>query len=397
MEKKRLQLLAVGSVLFILIIFLLIYFTNTDKPASPLASATEAGSELLLEGATFTPVVGTAVTLPTPSPQPSATPTPTIATTTPVVTDLPSPALAASATLPAPIPLDAIIVNHESVALFDQIPEEYLQAAANLHMLYIDESVGFNIDSALTCLSSATNEVAPHRCSVNDHIVPTFSSDPAEVSWNKPGGYDRRNWLFLTWPEGSGCKQWSHKTRCFLDMIDPLISQYDVVSYQFTYLDVAETSRIADQPGGYFSDNADIDDVFDQAAYEAQHPDKIFIYWTTSLARSIGTDVSQTFNSQMRQYAIDNGKPLFDVADILSHDPNGNPCYDDRDGIPYDNGNRSENYPDDGLEYLAICQHYTTEVNGGHLGTVSTGSIRVAKAFWVLMAYLAGWNGTPVP
>ena len=66
---------------------------------------------------------------------------------------------------------------------------------------------------------------------------------------------------------------------------------------------------------------------------------------------------------------------------------------DNRDGVPYDNGNNVEDFPDDGQDYLAICQHYTTETEGGHLGRVSAGKIRVAKAFWVLMARIAGWDG----
>ncbi|MBE0411782.1 MAG: hypothetical protein IBX69_18800 [Anaerolineales bacterium] len=56
-----------------------------------------------------------------------------------------------------------------------------------------------------------------------------------------------------------------------------------------------------------------------------------------------------------------------------------------------------EDYPDDGLDLPAICQDYTTEVDGGHLGSVSGGKIRVAKAFWVLMAQIAGWDGQPAP
>ncbi|HIP70515.1 MAG TPA: hypothetical protein EYH05_03870 [Anaerolineae bacterium] len=61
--------------------------------------------------------------------------------------------------------------------------------------------------------------------------------------------------------------------------------------------------------------------------------------------------------------------------------------------MAYSFGNNSENYPDDGQDTPAICPHYTTEVDGGHLGTVSAGKIRVAKAYWVLMARLAGWDG----
>ena len=122
----------------------------------------------------------------------------------------------------------------------------------------------------------------------------------------------------------------------------------------------------------------------------------------TARARGIGTRVSMDFNNQMRQYVQQNGKFLLDVADIESHDPWGNPCYDNRDGVAYTApGAGSENYPDDGVNDPAICQHYTAEVNGGHPGNPDVGKIRLAKAFWVLMARVAGWNpgggGTTVP
>ncbi len=262
-------------------------------------------------------------------------------------------------------------------------------------MLYIDRSVGANIDDGLFCLSFSSHEEAPNHCSRYEHVVPEFSVDPDVVSWHRPGGYDRSNWGFLFWDETRNCNEWPDKVRCFMEMVTPVMNQYDVVSFQFSYLEVGDDSTIANESEGYFWDNSDNYDVFDQEAFEAQYPDKIVIYWTTSLARGIGSEVSDTFNDQMRQYAIANDKPLFDVAAILSHDPDGNPCYDNRDGIPYDNGNNSENYPDDGLALLAICQHYTTETDGGHLGSVSAGKIRVAKAFWVLMARLAGWDGLP--
>ena len=84
---------------------------------------------------------------------------------------------------------------------------------------------------------------------------------------------------------------------------------------------------------------------------------------------------------------------LFDVADIEAHTDQGAPCFDNRDGVEYCNrAGNCENYPDDGLETPAICQDYTTEIDGGHLGSVSAGKIAVAKAFWVLMARIAGWD-----
>jgi hypothetical protein len=258
-------------------------------------------------------------------------------------------------------------------------------------MFFMDRSVGANIDFGLDCLSYPTDEDAPSSCSQYEHVVPEFSVDPSEVNWSRPGGYDRSNWLYESWP--TGCNSlWYEQLGCYIDRATAVVNQYDVLSYQFSYLEVADNSTIVSPSNGFFVDNPSGNDLYDQLAFEAQHPDKVFIYWTSSLARGIGTEISESFNQQMREYAINNDKIMFDVADILSHDPDGNPCYDNRDGVPYDNGNNSEDYPDDGLNLLAICQHYTTETEGGHLGNVSAGMIRVSKAYWVLMAQIAGWD-----
>lgn len=329
---------------------------------------------------------------PPPTSEPTATPEPTATETATATAVAPTPAPSPTS---QPLPPGQIVVDRHSVALFPHIPDEYIRAASALRMLYIDLSVGQNINEALDCLSRPDSQSAPNHCVRHEHPAdPAFSVDPAVIHWSRPGGYDRSNWQFRPY-EGADCGYWYGKVGCYLEMVAPVMSQYDVVSHQLTYGEVAAGSSIVDQPGGFFYDNPDRFDVYDEEAFEAQHPDKIFIYWTTSLARAVGTAESDAFNEQMRQYALENGKILFDVADILSHDPEGNPCYDNRDGIPYDNGNNAENHPDDGFDHLAICPHYTTEVEGGHLGSVSAGKIRVAKAFWVLMAQIAGWDGLP--
>lgn len=322
------------------------------------------------------------------SPQPQATDTP-FEHETPEPTSTVAATAAPNTPRPSPRP-GALVVNHESLVLFNQIPDKYVVAAEHLKMLYMDRSVGQNINEALDCLNFPNSQSAPNRCTRINHVDPAYSVDPSIVAWSRPGGYNRSNWVFKTWSQG--CSSWDQKIGCFIDTVTPVLSQYDVLSYQLSYLAVASGSSINDQPGGFFFDNPSIDDVFDQETFEASHPDKIFIYWTTSLARSIGTEVSDTFNQSMREYAMSHGKPLFDVADILSHAPDGTPCYDNRDGVPYSNANGSEDYPDDGQNHLAICPQYTTEVDGGHLGSVSAGSITVAKAFWVLMAQIAGWT-----
>jgi len=305
-----------------------------------------------------------------------------------------------------------VIVDHNSVALFDQIPEEYLQAAANMSMMFVNRSVGGNISDGLTCLGYASDTLAPSSCKRYIHPVSAFSSPQSEVQWSRPGGYNRANWQYFGWPGsgippeiqcGADAASWFQKLECFIRYVDQNPTQFRVYSYMNSYLEVADASDIASASTGYFARQADRFDIGDFEAMEARHPTRTFIHHTTSLARGIGTQASTDFNNQMRQYVLANGKYLLDVAAIESHDPWGNPCYDNRDGVPYTVGNASENYPDDQVNLPAICQHYTRETDGGHLGNPDVGKIRLAKAFWVLMARIAGWNPgsggptTPLP
>jgi hypothetical protein len=288
------------------------------------------------------------------------------------------------------------VIDHHSIDLFEQIPESYVTAARETDMLFSDRSVGQNINEALNCLTASSWGSAPASCrrdyydanwnwktyteaDRNNGIVPArilFDPDP-----NK---YNRSNWTFV---EKSG--SWSELTQDFIQVLAPAnVNSKDVLSYQLSYLNVDIASDIADPDTGFFADNPDRYNIYDLEAYIAQHPDKVFIFWTTSLARSIGTQPATDFNNQMRQYAQANNKILFDMADIISHTDQGTPCYDNQN---------------DGQDFPAICPDYTTEANGGHLGSVSGGKIRMAKAFWVLMARVAGWEGgetspnTPTP
>ncbi len=284
---------------------------------------------------------------------------------------------------PAPI-----IVDHTSVSLFDRIPPQWYDAARHLRMLFMDRSVGGNISDALDCLAAPVAS-APSRCKRWEHTgTPPFSSDPSEVSW--PGVWSRANWRYEYWP--ANCNPWYGSVDCFAQFIEPRIDSFDVVSFQFSYLEVAQGSNIAHPVDGFFGTRTDRGTATAYAALAARHPDTRLIWWTTSLARGIGSAEARDFNDAMRAHARSNNLILFDVADILSHAPDGAPCYDNRDGRPYTFGSNTENHPDDGLDLPAICPHYTTETEGGHLGSVSAGGIRVAKAFWVLMARIAGWQ-----
>jgi hypothetical protein len=360
----------------------------TASAADPQATATLAASATLAAPATPTDP-------PTEAPLPSEAPAE--ATTVAAPTSV----------TPASTPLSgqaAIVVDRHAVVLFEHIPLEYLEAARNLKMMYADRSVGQNINAALDCLAAPSWEQSRAYCR-RDYTGQgwewkTFSADdlragavPEVIRFEPdPRLYDRSNWVFE-----AHMGTWYALTEDFITALAPrYVATHDVLSYQLTYLNVGggEPIPITDPELGYFSDNPDLFTIADLEDFIAQHPDTTFIFWTTSLARGIGTQTSTEFNDQMRRYAAEHGKILFDVADILSHTPDGQPCYDNRDGVEYCSATGNcENHPDDGFDYPAICQAYTTETEGGHLGSVSGGGIRVAKAFWVLMARIAGWEG----
>jgi hypothetical protein len=300
-----------------------------------------------------------------------------------------------------------IIVDHTSLPLFDQIPDQYITAAANLTMMFVDRSVGANISDGLTCLGFASDEAAPTSCKRYIHPVPQFSSPASEANWSRAGGYSRGNWTYFGWPASAippelpcniSTGSWYDKLECFIRYVDANPTRYRVYSYQNSYLEVDSTSDIASSSTGYFANQPNRFDITDFEALEARRSGSIFLHHTTNLARGIGTQVATDFNNQMRQYVRSHNKFLLDVADIESHTPSGIPCYDNRDGVAYTAGNASENYPNDGVNLPAICQHYTPESDGGHLGNPDIGKIRLAKAFWILMARVAGWNpgGGPV-
>jgi hypothetical protein len=292
------------------------------------------------------------------------------------------------------------IIDRNSIKLFDSIPDSYLESARNTKLMFSDRSVGQNINEALDYFEAASWETSPASAR-RDYIDTLWNTKlftkadwdaglvPDRIKFNPdPVKYNRSNWIFV-FRQGT----WNELTKDFIDSLAPqYIHDVDVLTYQFSYLNVLEGDDIADPVKGFFANVSNRSDVFDLEKYLQMHTNKKFFYWTTSLARGIGTKTATDFNNAMRNYCIQNNKVLFDMADIISHTDRGVPCYDNRDGIPF----KTENHPDDGFAFPAICQDYTSELEGGHLGNVSAGKIMMAKAFWVMMAKLAGWQQQPV-
>lgn len=300
---------------------------------------------------------------PTPtSVPPTSTPVPSTPTATPTAPSAPT----ATPSAP-PQPLTGFVVDHNAVALFDLLPDSAIQQAASQRLLFRHASVGANISDSLDCLrnyfpSRADPNLRPYFCDRN--------LDPSLVIYDSK--YDRSLWTFeFHSPPPGQNPGWWDKVNFFVQRINGLAANeaYDAAGFKFGYVDGFSGSAIPTQ----FFMPTNNGDIYDLEALGAAHPETQIIYWTMGLARSVGTVESKIFNQAMRQYAAEHGKVLMDIADIQSHLPDGTPCYD--------NAGR-------GLE--ALCDEYTDELNGGHLNAL--GRLQMAKAFWVLMARVSGWN-----
>jgi len=156
------------------------------------------------------------------------------------------------------------------------------------------------------------------------------------------------------------------KTDQFVAVVNEQQANYQVIGMKFCYVDGWNQGENVSR--GYYINKME--------GLERQFPDKTFIWATSALWSSPGSacDAANPFNSclqisqfnqAIRNYARDHNKPLYDIADIESHDSNGNPCIT--------------------AGYEGICAEWFGD-SGGHPNIA--GSLRLAKGFWWLMANL---------
>lgn len=231
----------------------------------------------------------------------------------------------------------AIIVDHNAVDQFAAIPDGYVSAASATRIMVRHASVGYGISWGLDCLGGA------------------FAGNPL---CREDAKYDRTNFSFQfrsnPTPE---------------EKVDDLVTQtalqlnsFDAFTMKYCYIDALFENH---PDWEYYRSKME--------QLEAQYPDKKFVWWTIPLTTD-GFPGADWFNSQVRAYAIAHNKVLFDIADIQTHTPAG---------VRVTNSQGNE-----------ICySQYTDETHTCHLN--ETGGVRVGKAFWYMMARLAGWSGSP--
>ncbi len=119
---------------------------------------------------------------------------------------------------------------------------------------------------------------------------------------------------------------------------------------------------------------------------ERSHRNVHFIYMTGHLEGTGEDGKLNRNNNIVRSYCIENGKMLYDFADLESYDPDGNyflnkGC-DDR--LDYDGGNWADEYCERHPDECGDCPCYITPCINCQLK---------AKAFWWILARIAGWQG----
>lgn len=118
-------------------------------------------------------------------------------------------------------------------------------------------------------------------------------------------------------------------------------------------------------------------------ALERDYPDVKFIYMTGHLDGSGPDGTLYQRNNQIRAFVQQNHKVLFDFADIESYDPDGNYYPNADDSCPW-----CQQYCN---SHPGYCTSFINDSSCAHSHPLNC--YIKGKAFWWMMARLAGWQG----
>ncbi len=241
-------------------------------------------------------------------------------------------------------------IDHNSPAA-DSIPAEMITAIKSLGVYFEHASVGGNIVSGLDAMAAAN--AARYWVPKGSWSADTGTISSSTISWyNSNSGFGDNN---------RSNPGFSAKISRFDSRIRTagFAGAIDVASFKFCYIDNNYTGTAQ-----LFFDS--VKTVME--GLEAQYPGVKFFWWTMPLTTT-GDLMTNNYNTLVRNYCSANNRYLLDIADIESHAP---------DGMKQTDGNGEKLY-----------SGYTSD--GGHLN--AAGSLKVAKAYWVILARICGWTG----